>query len=461
MSNKIIRIQKYLGKLHNKQYDNIKNINVHLNEQIQSIKYGMNNISNENKQIYDVYKYIYELDDKLMNDINNIIKNCNINNTFDQNDTNLISSLASYKKNIRDNDMLTINQSSNNNSQKNALQKAINREEKIIIGHKILIKENKKKIANIDSKIDNIISEEELILENEVKRIINKIQMENITLSENLYLAYERKGGIEIKLQNEQAKYNILLGQYVAAKQQNNKIKKDLKSNLDTKKDLQTEYNANVLLLNNQLDSIIKDKQELHNRINNNIGNNSLNKAKLHRRLQHLIDEEKLVEERKMELYKKYLDNIDKFQSTSGIPKFIKIKREMENVNNNIKHLKHDINNFSNKYITPIYNTHIEKTLKLIDQFNNAKIRREKIDERNAELKSNTIDQCSKLIKLYDEEIVASNNKIDELKSSLINIDKNNISSVSEMEWINKEINHTLSLIDTFMKMRDEINSFG
>lgn len=458
MSNKATRIQKYLKKLHSKQCNVISTIKNNITVQIQHNKLSLESKWKDKKYI-ELFGKIYELDVKLTTLIDKKINDNTDTLNFDLNDNELIDGLKLYKDSIN-NILTTIKHTYgyNKTNANNSLEEDIKREEKKIIGYKVLIKENKRELANIDNKINDVIRSEEEILTNEVVRIVNKMADENNELDNTLYLEFEKKIDMEDNLKDAQERYNKLSVDYKSAKVQSVKSNKNIKVSLDNKKTLQRKYNKDIYLLNSQIDGIAKDKVDLTKLIN---GDGKNNKTRLQRRLQQLIEEEEYVKTQQNELHKEYLDELDKYNSSNNVQQFIKIKREMETINNHIKQIKHEMNCFSSKYINPIYDAYITRILTLIEQFNAAKDRRAKVDERTNETRNETIEKCSKMITSYGNKIIDCNNKIKEIKNKSLEEDNNMSLQIKDIQWYDNIINEISTYINEFMKNRTEINSLS
>ena len=458
MSNKIARIQKYLKKLHNKQCNTITSIMHDISIQIQNNRTIIES-NHKDKKYLEQLGNLYELDIKLSSIIDKNVMNVMTKPILNQNDLELIGAIESYRNDISQ-IISTLKQSYGHaeKTKDSNLEEVIRREEKKIIGYKIIIKNNKKKLANIDNEIYKITKSEEDVLNDEIVRIINKMEDENNKLAESMYLEYETKMKLEDKLKNLQEKYNVIFEKYKIAKNQNVGVNKSVKSSLDTKKEIQTKYNKDSYLLNNQLDGIKKDKEDLTNLINST---GVINKVRLERRMQQLIEEADYIKAQKTELYETYLDSIEQFKSIGSTPYFVRLKREMESINNNIKSIKYEMTSFSSKYVNPIYDDYVSRLLKLVDQFNNAKSRRSKVDERNDDLRNETIDICNKMINLYANKIILSNDYKKSLTET-INEEDNNISvRAKDILWFNNSINTILGHINDYLKVRVEINSLN
>jgi len=416
--------------------------------------------SNHADQTYlKLFGKLYELDDKLLTVLTESVNTLTDTSSFDINDKELIDGLESYKININ-NALQEIKRFYGYSilTDNNHLDEDIRKLEKKIIGYKILIKENKRKLANIDNKIEDTITQEEKILTNEVVRIINKMEDEHNELYTTLYKEFEKKVDMEDRLKDAQERYNKLSQRYKIAKLQGVKSNKNVKSGLDNKKDIQRKYNRDIYLLNSQLDGVAKDKTDLNNLIN---GTGQINKDRLKRRYQQLIKEESYVKLQKDELYKIYSEQIENFQPIGGPQEFIKIKREMESLNNHIKGIKHGMNNFSSMHINPIYDAYITRIFTLAEQFNLAKERREKIDERTNETRNETIEKCSKMITNYGTHILECNNKIKELKDNEKEKYENITFQIKNVQTYSNQSKDTMQYIDDFMKTRTEINSLS
>jgi len=458
MSRKVERIQKYLKKLHNKQSNIIFSVKKNILSQIQNNKTGLES-NHKDKQYIELFGKLHEIDSELITILNKRVENIEKDPIYDINDKELNDGLESYKKNIND-AIMAIKQSYGYGkmTDDNVLDETIKKIEKKIIAFKVLIKENKKELANIDDQIEKTVEQEEKILSDEVARILNKMEDENNELYGTLYKEYGKKIDMEKRLKDAQERYNKLSEQYKSAKLHGVKSNKSIKSSLDNKKEIQRKYNKDSYLLNSQLDGITKDKEDLNKLIN---GDGHMNKARLQRRYQQLLDEEELVKSQKSEIHKKYMNDIEKFQSVGGPQEYIKIKREIEALNNHIKGIKHSINNFSSMYINPIYDAYITRTLALIEQFNCAKERREKIDERTNETRNETIEKCSKMITSYGNKIIECNNKIKELMDNEKKKDSHLAFQIKNVQWYSNMIKDTIQLIDEFIKNRTEINSLS
>lgn len=458
MSNKFARIQKYLKKLDNKQQDTICSLTRMLNV-LNSRKKHIEENSDQSDRYFNLCANVYDINNILLNNIKNNIDNPAIKPVFDHNNQQLISSFETCRDKLETEKTKLKESYGHVGKTKNVnLEEEIKKEEKKIIGYKVLIKENKRELANIDNELMEITGKEEKVFSDEIARILNKMEDEHNELYDTLYLEYEKKIDLEDRLVELQKRYTELNGKYKTAKLRDVKSNKGVKSSLDAKKELQKKYNKENYLLSNQLDNIAKDKNDLAKLMS---GSGAINRTRLGRRMQQLNEEAVLVKEQREELHKKYLEEIDQFESVGGVPYSIRVKREIEQVNNHLKQVKHEINSFSVKYINPIYDAYITRILSLIGQFNNAKTRREKVDERNDEKRNETIDKCSKMVTSYGNKIIDCNNKIKEIKEEITTEKQAGSDLERDIGYLLNDLEDITLYIDNFMKLRTEINSLS
>ena len=161
MSNKIARIQKYLKKLHNKQCNTITSIMHDISIQIQNNRTIIES-NHKDKKYLEQLGNLYELDIKLSSIIDKNVMNVMTKPILNQNDLELIGAIESYRNDISQ-IISTLKQSYGHaeKTKDSNLEEVIRREEKKIIGYKIIIKNNKKKLANIDNEIYKITKSEE------------------------------------------------------------------------------------------------------------------------------------------------------------------------------------------------------------------------------------------------------------------------------------------------------------
>lgn len=458
MSNKFARIQKYLKKLDNKQHDTICSLTRMLNV-INSRKKHIEENNNQSDKYFNLCVNVYNIINTLLNNIKNNIENPATKPVFDHNNQQLISAFETYKGRLETEKTILKESYGHVGKTKNInLEAEIKKEEKKIVGYKVLIKENKRELANIDNELMVNTENEEKIFSDEIARILNKMEDEHNELYDTLYLEYDKKIDLEDRLTKLQKRYMELSAKYKAAKVRDVKSNKGVKSSLDAKKELQKKYNKENYLLSDQLGNIAKDKNDLTKLMS---GSGAVNRGRLERRMQQLNEEAVLVKEQKEELHRRYLEDIDQFESVGGVPYSIRVKREMEQVNNHLKQVKYEINSFSVKYINPIYDAYITRVLSLIGQFNNAKVRRCKVDERNDEKRNETIDKCSKMVTSYGNKIIDCNNRIKEIKEEITAGHKAESDLERDIGCLTDDLENIIIQIDTFMKLRTEINSLS